>query len=37
MINHNDATSGMKNVDINLKVISLQFSWVKKLYDDNFH
>ena len=37
MINHNDATSGLKKVDINLKVISLQCSWVKKLYDENFH
>ena len=30
-------TGGLKNVDINLKVISLQCSWVKKLYDENFH
>ena len=30
-------TGGLKNVDINLKVISLQWSWVKKLYDENFH
>ena len=30
-------TRGLKNVDINLKVISLQCSWVKKLYDENFH
>ena len=29
-------TGGLKNV-INLKVISLQCSWVKKLYDENFH
>ena len=29
--------SSLKNVDINLKVISLQCSWVKKLYDENFH
>ena len=29
-------TGGLKNVDINLKV-SLQCSWVKKLYDENFH
>ena len=27
----------LKNVDINLKVKSLQCSWVKKLYDENFH
>ena len=30
-------TGSLKNVDINLKVISLQSSWVKKLYDENFH
>ena len=30
-------TGGLKNVDINLKVISLQCFWVKKLYDENFH
>ena len=29
--------SDLTNVDINLKVISLQCSWVKKLYDKNFH
>ena len=34
---NNFETSGLKNVDINLKVISLQCSWVKKLYDENFH
>ena len=30
-------TGGLKNVDINLKVIRLQCYWVKKLYDENFH
>ena len=30
-------TGGLKNVDINLKVVSLQCSWVKKLYDEHFH
>ena len=30
-------TGGLKSVDINLKVISLQSFWVKKLYDENFH
>ena len=30
-------TGGLKSVDINLKVISLQSSWVNKLYDENFH
>ena len=28
---------GLKNVDIKLKIISLQCSWVKKLYDGNHH
>ena len=30
-------TGELRNADINLKVISLQSSWVKKLYDENFH
>ena len=30
-------TGSLKNVDVNLKVLSLQCSWVKKLYDENFH
>ena len=28
---------GLKNVDINSKIASLQCSWVKRLYDDKFH
>ena len=28
---------GLKNVDINSKIISLQCSWVKKLNDESFH
>ena len=28
---------GLKNVDIRFKLVSLQCSWVKKLYDDCFH
>ena len=28
---------GLKNVDIGKKIISLQCSWIKKLYDDSFH
>ena len=28
---------GLKNVDIRKKVISLQCSWIKRLYDDSFH
>ena len=30
-------TGGVKNVDINLKFMSLQCSWIKKLYYENFH
>ena len=30
-------TASLKNVDVNLKVISLQFFWATKLYDENFH
>ena len=30
-------TGGLKNVDINVKFTSLQFSWVKKKYNENFH
>ena len=29
--------SGLKNVDIFSKVPSLQCSWIKKLFDNNFH
>ena len=28
---------GLKNVDIFSKVVSLQCSWIKKLFDNNFH
>ena len=28
---------GLKNVDINSKIVSLQCSWIKGLYDDKFH
>ena len=28
---------GIKSVDIRFKFVSLQCSWVKKLYDDCFH
>ena len=28
---------GLKNVDIHFKFVSLQCSWVRKLYDDCFH
>ena len=28
---------GLKNVDIRRKIISLQCSWIKRLYADSFH
>ena len=28
---------GLKNVDILCKIVSLQSSWVRRLYDDYFH
>ena len=28
---------GLKNVDIRMKITSLQCSWIKRLYDNNFH
>lgn len=28
---------GLKNVDIRMKIASLQCSWIKRLYDNNFH
>ena len=28
---------GLKNVDILSKVVSLQCSWIKRLFDNNFH
>ena len=28
---------GLKNVDISSKIVSLQCSWIKRLYDDSFH
>ena len=28
---------GLKDVDVFTKVISLQCSWIKRLYDENFH
>ena len=41
-IKHNTLCStyengGLKNVDIKTKIASLQCSWIKRLYDDNFH
>ena len=28
---------GLKNVDISYKIVSLQCSWIRRLYDNNFH
>ena len=33
----NDENGGLKNVDIMYKVVSLQCSWIKRLYDNNSH
>ena len=30
-------TRGLKNVDIPRKIIALQCSWIRRLYDDSFH
>ena len=31
------ATGGLTNVDINTKIASLRYSWIKRLYDKSFH
>ena len=36
-ISKTGALKGLKNVDINKKIASLQCSWIKRLYDDSFH
>ena len=28
---------GLKSVDIFSKIVSLQHSWIRRLYDENFH
>ena len=33
----NNENGGLKNVDIIYKVVSLQCSWIKRLYDNNSH
>ena len=33
----NYESGGLKNVDIKAKIVSLQCSWIQKLYDDHFH
>ena len=34
---NNFENGGLKHVDISSKIISLQCSWLRKLYDENFH
>ena len=36
-INNNYKNGGLKNVNIGAKIISLQSSWIKILFDENFH
>ena len=36
-INNNYENGGLKNVNIATKISSLQSSWIKKLFDENFH
>ena len=36
-ISSNFIDGGLKNVDINKKIASLQCSWIKRLYGDSFH
>ena len=36
-ISSNFKDGGLKDVDVNKKVASLQCSWIKRLYDDSFH
>ena len=31
------ATDGLRNIDINTKITSLQCCWIKQLYDTNVH
>ena len=34
---NNYEAGGLKNVDIPNKIIALQYSWIRRLYDDSFH
>ena len=36
-INNNYENGGLKNVNIAAKISSLQISWIKRLFDKNFH
>ena len=36
-INNNYEDGGLKNVNIDAKISSLQSSWMKRLFDENFH
>ena len=31
------STEGLRDIDIRSKIKALQLSWVKRLYDNNFH
>ena len=35
--NNNCENGGLKSVDIAAKISSLQSSWIKRLFDENFH
>ena len=34
---NNYKAGGLKNVDIPSKIIALQWSWIRRLYDNSFH
>ena len=36
-INNNYENDGLKNINIAAKISSLQSSWTKRLFDENFH
>ena len=36
-INNNYKNGGLRNVNIAAKISSLQSSWIKKLFNENFH
>ena len=37
LLTSNFENGGLKHVDISSKIISLQCSWLRKLFDENFH
>ena len=36
-VSNSHGNGGLKSVDISTKILSLQHSWVKRLYDEHFH